>query len=263
MKLVKMTITAILLTLSAISVAVPPVGYNWIPVSEFTDEFNISSLDTSKWRDSHPGWTGRNSTFKRENVSVDNGCLQLKSTLKAGGLEVKASTITATCVSSQKRNCGPGYYEARVKASDLAMTSSFWFQGKYSEIDVIENVGNPSLSSMKTIEDTMMMNTHYFTGRWKKDIATPTKWKMPKLARDGFHTYGVWWKNENTIWFYYDSVKVAEVTPGGSFDELQYLFFDTEVFTWHGWPTKESLLNPVKNIMYVDCLGANSTYRDI
>lgn len=30
------------------------------------------------------------------------------------------------------------------------------------------------------------------------------------------------------------------------------MFFDTEVFTWHGWPTQASLLDPQKNTMLVD-----------
>ena len=105
-------------------------------------------------------------------------------------------------------------------------------------------------------EDTMMMNTHFYPNGWKKDKATPKQWKMPGRARDQFYTYGVWWKDEKTIWFYHDGVKVAEITPGGPFDEPQYMFFDTEVFTWHGWPTRDSLLDPGKNTMLVDWVRA-------
>jgi len=42
------------------------------------------------------------------------------------------------------------------------------------------------------------------------------------------------------------------MTTGGPFDEPQYLFFDTEVFTWDGLPTIESLQDPARNTMQVD-----------
>ena len=234
----------------------PPAGYRWSSIEILSDEFNGNSLDKSKWIPRHPYWSGRNSRHEKSNVSVADGKLRLKSTLREGAGEIKASTVTAACVTSRYRNCTTGYYEARIKASDLSMTTAFWFQGKYSEIDVIENIGRASLEENRWIDDTMMINTHFFRSGWKKDIATPRKWKMPTRARDRFHTYGMWWKDANTTWFYHDGVKVAEITHGGAFDEPQYMFFDTEVFTWHGWPTKESLLDPKRNTMLVDWVRA-------
>jgi hypothetical protein len=103
--------------------------------------------------------------------------------------------------------------------------------------------------------ETMTMNTHYFQGGWKQDRKTPVNWKMPVPVTE-FSVYGVWWKDRDTAWFYHDGVKVAEVTFGGPFEEKQYLFFDTEVFTWHGWPTRASLLDPVRNTMRVDWVRA-------
>ena len=241
---------------SADHLPAPPPGYQWQRIEALSDEFSGEALDADKWIPYHPYWRGRNSRHEEVNVSVRDGNLRLKSSLRAGTNEVNASTVTAACVTSKQRNCGPGYYEARIKASDLSMTSAFWFQGKYSEIDVIENIGRPSLDKSRWIEDSMMMNTHFFQGGWEKDIATPKQWKMPTRARAGFHTYGVWWKDEHTIWFYHNNVKIAEVKTGGPFDEPQYMFFDTEVFTWHGWPTRTSLLDAVKNTMLVDWVRA-------
>lgn len=230
----------------------PPDGYRWQPVAELSDEFNGEHLDGAKWIPRHPYWRGRDSRHEAFNVTVADGMLRLRSTLRDGAEEVKSSTVTAACVTSKRRNCTPGYYEARIRASDLSMTSAFWFQGKYTEIDVIENLGRASLEKSRWVEDTMMMNTHSFPEGWKQDVATPRQWKMPAAARDRFHTYGVWWQDAKTIGFYHDGVKVAEATPGGPFDEPQYLFFDTEVFTWHGWPTRDSLLDPTRNTMLVD-----------
>lgn len=234
----------------------PPDNRAWQPVPALSDEFNGQALDPTKWIPRHPSWRGRNSRHEPDNVTVAGGMLRLRSTLRKGADTVSASTVTAACVTSKERNCRPGYYEARIRASDLSMTSAFWFQGKRTEIDVIENVGRPTLEASSWIEDTMMMNTHDFRNGWKRDVATPVRWTMPARARDRFHVFGVWWKNPETVWFYHDGVKVAAVEPGGPFDEPQDLFFDTEVFTWHGWPTREGLLDPDRNTMLVDWVRA-------
>ena len=56
--------------------------------------------------------------------------------------------------------------------------------------------------------------------------------------------------------FYLDGKQVAEVKTGGSFGEPMYLFFDTEVFTWEGLPTVESLRDSRRNAMSVDWVRA-------
>ncbi len=259
MKSERVIIITVLFMLSAISFAAPPAGYSWIPIPEFTDEFNGTALDTVKWRDYHPYWSGRDSTHEPFNVSVSGGDLRLVSSLyDTGNTTVNAGTVTAACVSSRNRNCDPGYYEARIQASSLSMTSAFWFQGNPTEIDVIENIGDASNSSSTWIENTMMMNTHYYPDGFNTPthVKTPRQWTMPTLAREEYHVYGVWWKDGNTIWFYHNDVKVAEATPGGPFNVKQYMFFDTEVFTWHGWPLYENLIDPTKNTMYVDWVRA-------
>ena len=130
------------------------------------------------------------------------------------------------------------------------MTSSFWFQGRHTEIDVVEQFG----LSVKNPEEKMLMlmNTHYFPQGWDTDKATPQRWQMPTASGETFHVYGVWWKDEKTVWMYHDGQKVAALTPGGPFKETQYLFFDTEVFVWEGLPTIESLNDPSRNTMLVD-----------
>jgi beta-glucanase (GH16 family) len=233
-----------------------PEGYQWKPVEKLTDEFDGEVLDSSKWIPRHPSWRGRNSRHEEVNISVSGGHLRLKSTLREGSTDVKASTVTAACVTSNKRRCLPGFYQTRIKASDLSMTSSFWFQGEYSEIDVVENVGRPSLEKMRDIEYKMMMNSHFRNGGWDNENNTPVQWKMPVRARDRFHVYGVWWKDAETLWMYHDGVKIAEIKTKGRFEEPQNMFFDTEVFKWHGWPTRESLLDPARNTMLVDWVRA-------
>ena len=233
-----------------------PTGYQWQAVAGLSDEFNGAALDDSKWLPYLTYWKGRPpSRFEPKNVSVADGMLKLRSTPLVENLsEVKNPEkdiwVASACVSSKKPSASVGYYEARIKASKLSMTSSFWFQGKYSEIDVVEQLGDP----IKNADDKnfMLMNTHSFKNGWDKDEATPARWKMPSAAADAFHVYGMWWKDKDTIWFYHDGQKVAEVKTRCEFLEPMFLFFDTEVFTWSGLPTIESLKDPKRNTMEVD-----------
>jgi len=233
-----------------------PDGWRWQAVSGLSDEFSGEKLDDSKWLPYQPYWKGRPpSAFEPKNVSVAGGMLRLRSTALVSDLSVVKKPdediwVASACVSSKTASAKAGYYEARIKASELSMTSSFWFQGKYSEIDVVEQLGAPIKNPGD--RDFMLMNTHSFKDGWDKDQATPARWKMPTPAAAGFHVYGVWWKDEKTIWFYHDGQKVAELKPGCGFLEPMYLFFDTEVFKWSGLPTIESLNDPKRNTMEVD-----------
>ena len=237
-----------------------PAGYQWQPVAELSDEFNGDALDSSKWMPHLTYWKGRPpSEFDPKNVSVAGGCLLLRSTSMVKSLaEVKVPSkdiwVRAACVSSKGPVAFYGYYEARVKASKLSMTSSFWLQGKYSEIDVVEQIG----AAIKPPDrgDFMAMNTHAFNHGWAKDVSTPVNWKMPTGAAADFHVYGVWWKDKETIWFYHNGERVAVVKPKCEFLEPMKMIFDTEVFFQHGPPTVESLNDAAANAMKVDWVRA-------
>ena len=237
-----------------------PMGYGWQTIPELSDEFNAQELDATKWLPYQPYWQGRApSRFERQNVVVNGGLLELRSTSIVTNLAQVKNPATdvwvhAACVASRQPVASCGYYEARIKASRLSMTSSFWFQGKYSEIDVVEQLGG----SLKHPElgQFMLMNTHYFLGSWKQDKPTPQRWRMPAGAADKFHVYGVWWKDKDTVWFYHDGEKVAEMKTGGKFLEPMYLFFDTEVFNSLELPAVASLNQPGMNTMYVDWVHA-------
>ena len=239
----------------------PPRGAHWVPVPALTDEFGGRRLDPAKWQPRHPYWAGREpSRFAPENVSVGDGQLRLRSTpatVAGPGAVSDPQTdvwVSAACVASRAPIAGPGYYEARVKASHLPMTSSFWLQGRFSEIDVVEQIGASTVNPAQG--GFMLMNTHYFADGWAHDKATPQRWRMATGAADAYHVYGVWWKDTRTLWFYCDGVKVASVTTGGAFTEPMWLFFDTEVFRWEGLPTVSALSDPARNTMHVDWVRA-------
>jgi beta-glucanase (GH16 family) len=243
-----------------------PAGWHWQANPTLSDNFSGTHLDTAKWQPIQPYWAGRPpSQFDPANVSVSHGALRLLSTTRLQNLKGIADQdkdiwIQSACVSSLKPIASYGYYEARMKASDLSMTSSFWLQGKYSEIDVVEELGRST--KMPENDAKMLSNTHYFHSGWAKDAATPCQAPMTTGAADAFHTYGVWWKDANTVVFYLDGRKVNQVKTGGPFDEPMYLFFDTEAFIWDGYPSIDSLRDPRKNAMTVQWVHAWTTAAD-
>lgn len=189
-----------------------------------------------------------------DNVSVSQGVLKLRSNTKIKNLnELKNPAsevwVDAACITS-KITAGYGYYEARIKASRLSMSSSFWLQGEYSEIDPAEQFGAPE-KNLK-LKRYMLMNTHYFPDGWKTDKATPVAWRMPSGAADQYHVYGVWWKDRHTVWFYHNGRKVAETSTGGDFLEPMRIHLDTEAFLYAGLPSVASLRDATRNVMRVD-----------
>lgn len=243
----------------------PPPGYAWQLNPQLSDEFNGICLDTNKWLPFFPGWKGRvPSRFETTNVCVRDGKLEIRSTLVVSNTaSVKDPTndiwIGAGCVSSRSPTASYGYYEARVKTSALSMSSSFWLQGRYSEIDVAEQLG----ASVEYPERRkyMLIHTHFFKNGWDHDVSEGVRWRMSSDAGSRYHVYGVWWRDEDTAWFYHNGQKVAEMQFGGKFQEPMSLYFDTEAIISAGLPSVESLKDRRKNAMSVDWVRAWSLVK--
>ena len=238
----------------------PPLTESWGLVDLLTDEFDGDVINSEKWNDLHPIWSGRApSQFKKEKTTVGGGYLRLKSTSRVDDLsEVENPEVDiwvdAASMTSKTNIAKPGhYYEASFKASELSMASSFWFRmGTYSEIDVIDNMGHSSIPEKE--EDKAHeyhANTHYY-GIHENLNPLPSEFQMETKGRDEFHTYGLWWKDPKTLIFYHNGEEVMAITPQVDFDEDLFLIFDTEVFTWDGLPTIESLNDDSRNTMLVD-----------
>gem|GEM_PF-924644 len=242
----------------------PPAGKQWQAVSILSDNFDGNTLNTAKWQPDHPYWNGRlPSQFNPNNVSVRNGMLRLKSRSLVQNLNNVNDPdndhwVDSSCVTSRGRSFKVGMYsEARMKMSNMSMTSSFWMQGQGIEIDVIENFGQPSNPRWFHLDSIMHMNTHRFVNG--EDLSTPEFHNMGRRGADSFNTYGVWWKDASTVWMYFNGVKVEEITTAQPFNADMFMFFDTEVFNWGvGLPLISDLNNNNKNVAFVDSV---KTYR--
>lgn len=240
----RLRLTAGLLALSATASAAPPpppAGQHWEPIAELSDEFNGSSLDPAKWMTKHPYANGHeDSEYRPENVSVSGGNLRLKATRIAHGDKV----IGVAIASSLTPLVGPGYYEARFKAVGLPVTSSFWLQNPKTEIDVVEVFWTHS-------HRVASLHLHAFPNGWASNMEVGKNVRTTTPTTD-WHTYGAWWRDAHSVWFYVDGEKVAEFEPPLPFDTPMYLFLDMEHMRKAGSPTDEELADPTRNTMTVD-----------
>lgn len=280
MRTTRVCVLAALALAACSSPAAPPVGVGvaWEPIPALTDEFNTQhanargdGIDYAKWHEDHPQWNGRlPSQFSPDNSWVEEGKLNIQATprITQGQLddldfEQQKTTHwidTAAVVSRTQAQVG-SYYEASIKVANISLPSAFWFRmNSKSEIDVIENVGNRSNPGQEWKRSVMAYNTHFYNPA--PDIVVGGKAQMvdengdPLLSAENFITYAVWWKSPQEIIFYYNDIEVANVTPGGPFDEGLHMIFDMEAFHWEGFPTIGDLNDSSKNTMQIDWVRA-------
>ena len=112
---------------------------SWVLDKSFSDEFNKSKLDETKWWDFNPAWHGRKpSHFSRSNVKVKKGLLRLT----AKSLDSKKVSIQdisrgydkfSTAIIKSKKRSYYGYYEARAKSMKAAVCNAFWLYDPLEE----------------------------------------------------------------------------------------------------------------------------------
>ncbi len=107
----------------------PELGKRWSINYAYSDEFNQTSLDRTKWRDHFNTWKGRPpAKFVPSAVTLSDGFLQIKNhkLKKTDG----PYTIGGGAIQSLNQGAYHGYYEARFKASRINMSTTFWLSNK-------------------------------------------------------------------------------------------------------------------------------------
>ena len=274
----KVTFAAQVCLFLACAQAAPPPGIYWEPIPELSDEFNTQhpnprgdGIDDSKWWDDHPQWDGRPpSQFSASNSWVEDGMLKLRGTSLVDDLSEVADPDndhwidTAAVVSKTQATYG-SYFETSVKVADISLSTAFWFRmNSFSEIDVFENMGDPSLPNANFNRSSMRFTTIKYDE--EPDIVVRDVVQMvdpngnPLYSAENFITYGVWWKSPEEIRFYYNDQEVGNFNPGGMFNEGLHMIFDMEAFFWRGLPTVADLNDPNKNTAQIDWVRA---YRPV
>jgi len=244
----------------------PPDGFKWVPNEKFSDEFNGAELDASKWHARSPYWVhGRApATFRDYSVSVKNGMMQIKNSVLEGD---ERYNIAGGAVGSVAMDAFFGYYEVRMKASSISMSSTFWMKNKPNEgdcpydrqeLDIVEAVG-----MQKTgwdFRNFMKSNTHY--GRINCEGERESKsaggnCEISPAANEAYHVYGCWWVDANTIKFYHNGEYKFTIHPNTElndkpFNRPMYMHLVTETYNWESPPTVEELNNDDINTTFYD-----------
>ena len=252
-------------------------GKTWTLLNDFSDDFNYTGKPaafTERWRPAYFNrWKGPGLTRWREDHSnVQDGKLVISASRETDG-RVGAGIITSLHPLSY-----PIYTEARIKASNLELSSNFWLLSEDSkrEIDVLEVYGGTKQTLFPARATT---NFHLF----KRDstgihgdfndlsahfLPDSTPWRME------YHTFGVYWKSPTEITFFIDGKEMkgsswadAELFDYNysktyldknihNLDRPMYLILDTEDHDWRSkkgnTPTDAELADPTRNKMYVD-----------
>jgi len=222
----------------------PPNGKKWEKIESMSDEFNGSSLNGSKWAVNDPQWEGRRpARFESSSVSVGGGNLKISASKKSNSFS--GWTHNGGLVRSKTRQ-RYGYYETRMKANKTFMSSTFWlinkrneFSGcdaRVTELDVTENVGANTGGKPWITRNMRTLNAN--THSRNTSCNTPTgirgnKAEIGEFAYQGYHTYGVWWKNARELLFYLDGKFVFQITPAADFNLPMYLRMVVETYNWN------------------------------
>ena len=211
------------------SVRSDPPGANW--TLTFSDEFNGTALDGSKWSKGYgwgvtTGWT--NEWIDPDNVLVEEGRLRLKLENRPGTGKLYASGAVNT---RNKFTQEYGYLEARMKMpAGSGFLSAFW--GKRNdeswppEIDVIEVIGPDPGRAFMTV--------HWDDGGHQ---SSGGNWAGPDFSAD-FHVFGFWWGPDENVW-YIDGVERRRTSNGASrINGDFYFMFNTHIGgnPWMGDP---------------------------
>ena len=213
--------------------------------AEHSDEFEYQGKTeafNNKWLDNHRnGWDGPGNTlFESERSVVNDGNLVIQ------GRRASDDRVSCGYVTSKTPINYPVYTEVSMKASGLKLSSNFWLLSgdDVNEIDVIEVYGNEERKGKE-----MSTNFHIFQRTPFKDLAnhargyfvngvlasnegTPTDADaadQPYL-RDGFHRYGVYWKNATEFEFYLDGKLVRTLNKNNDLEDPRGKFFDQPMY---------------------------------
>ena len=237
---------------------------SWVLDKSFSDEFNKSKLDETKWWDFNPAWHGRKpSHFARSNVKVKKGFLRLS----AKSLDPKKVSIQdkargydkfSTAIIKSKNRSYYGYYEARAKSMKAAVCNAFWLydpldesikyrEGEYSEeIDIFEVFGK---ANKKENQRAYYAAVHRYQTPYVESLVNKRKYKLenrytrlevPYDFYEDFHVYGLLWTADELVWFL-DGKEVFR-RKNDFFKRPLHVIFDAEIMeTWDGLPNLDDL----------------------
>lgn len=229
----------------------PSVSYNTLV---WSDEFNGTSVDTSKWSfDIGTGVNGWGNSelqyYRSENATVSGGFL----TIQAKKESYRGASYTSSrLITKGKHEFRYGRFEARVKLpKGQGIWPAFWTLGAdidsvgwpaCGEIDILEMVGGGSGGdSSEMRDDTVVSSLHYnlVDGSHMNNGNVYTL--NTGIFADDFHIVSMIW-DENYIYYFMDGVQygaqeISGVDRYDQFHKNHFLLLNLAVGgVWPGYP---------------------------
>lgn len=212
----------------------------WELIHEVSDEFEDGNLNRSKWDPFNKNWKGRApGWFCANNVTVDDGCLQLKCRYEDAPDEYPDIYHTfSTAFVRSKAQVKYGYFEVMVNPSKSTTSSAWWFvrnsKETWNEIDVFE------VSQAKGHESKFHMNAHVFRQNGKnlaKTLSSPSFVTMPHRTCEKPFVVGLDWTEDYIEWSIEGSVVRRDRNL--HWHDPMWVQFDCETMgNWFGLPQK-------------------------
>ena len=227
--------------------AAAPAGEDFLPqnkgwVSVWSDEFEGSELDRTKWEVEESCWGGGNNerqcyTDRPENIEIVNGLLRLKAypetytgpEFPQGWPDGRGGQITQQYTSGKVRtrelaDWTYGRFSARMKLpSGQGTWPAFWMMpadnvyGKWAasgEIDIMEavNLGASCSECDGGVGENRSLGALHYGGEWPNNTHQANHNPLPggADAKDQYHVFSVEWGEGRINWFVND-VKFATI----------------------------------------------------
>lgn len=187
----------------------------------WSDEFEGSSLDQSKWSYEYggKGWGNRELQYytdRAENIRVENGNLIIEARKETYTDDTGQTNdyTSARIVTRDKAEFTYGKIEARISLpAGKGTWPAFWMLGTYTkwplggEIDIMEHIGS---------QPTMISHAIH---TYEKNGSRGNNWhnqQYPGNVENSYHTYAIEWEKRelygnDCIKFYIDGKKTAEI----------------------------------------------------
>lgn len=210
----------------------------WVYNPFISDEFEGQTLDSAKWYDHNPTWTGRQpSLFRRENVQVKDGRLILTGKRE----EVKNApegyhTFTSAAVQSTHKVLY-GFFEIKFRPMKSALSSAFWLYTqdavKQEEIDIFEICGRHDTDSL--YPRTYFATTHYILKEKQVQISDNVAYRSSRPWAEQTSVAGLEWTRDSIRWFV--NGELIRSRKNDFWHSPETVNFDSEAFpTWWGLP---------------------------
>lgn len=233
----------------------------------WSDEFNGSSLDTSKWGyeigTGAGGW-GNNElqyyTNRTDNAYVLDGALHIKAKKEAyGGMNYTSARLNT----NGKFTFQYGYVEARLALpSNQGIWPAFWMLGAN-----IGSVGWPACGEIDIMEAINAENKTYATCHWNCNGHAEYGKSSGNFDRTQYHTYGLQW-DDQYIRMFVDGNKIYEMNianNAGDTEEFHrpfYLLLNVAVGgNWPGFSINDSAFPQEMKVDYVRVYQEKPAYN--